>query len=146
MQYNKLNNLNPNKPIFKQTKSAWGEILIKCYKYNADNIQSLRHIQVKRRTTNWPTNTTSWQQGKGEGGRVAKTCCQHSQREEGGNTTTESNQATNKCNKYDDKGSKKQQYEEEKEGVGGVVSSRGKDIGLAANEVAAAKGDLKTVA
>lgn len=28
----------------------------------------------------------------------------------------------------------------------GVVSSRGKDIGLAANEVAAAKGDLKTVA
>lgn len=63
-------------------------------------------------------------------------------------TTTESNQATNKCNKYDDKGSKKQQYEEEKEGegVGGFVSSRGKDIGLAANEVAAAKGDLKTVA
>lgn len=31
------------------------------------------------------------------------------QREEG--RTTESNQATNKCNKYDDKGSKKQQYE-----------------------------------
>lgn len=79
--------------------------------------------------------------GKGEGWR-----CQHSQGEEGGNTTTESNQATNKCNKYDDKGSKKQQYEEEKEGGGGVVSSRGKDIGLAANEVAAAKGDLKTVA
>lgn len=85
------------------------------------------------------------QAGNKAGGRVAKTCCQHSQGEEGGNTTTESNQATNKCNKYDDKGSKKQQYEEEKEG-GGVVSSRGKDIGLAANEVAAAKGDLKTVA
>lgn len=63
----------------------------------------------------------------GEGGRVAKTCCQHSQGEEGGKTTTESNQATNKCNKYDDKGRKKQQYEEEKEGGGGcrVESGQG---------------------
>lgn len=64
---------------------------------------------------------------------MAKTCCQHSyggggvQREKG--RTTESNQATNKCNKYDDKGSKKQQYEEaglEEDvwGGGGVVGAR----------------------
>lgn len=47
------------------------------------------------------------------------------QREKG--RTTESNQATNKCNKYDDKGSKKQQYEGAglgEEVWGGVVGAR----------------------
>lgn len=81
------------------------------------------------------------------GESMAKTCCQHRQRNgkgagcssagQGGGKT-ESNQATNKCNKYDDKGSKgsRRHYKKgEWEVEGGRGRRRvgcGKDIGLAA--------------